>query len=129
MARKPPARTSNEKAEAGPAHRDAGILNEQVMKEVVNADPITGNLVNASGAGISGLTVNIVNSKNATVATAATDVTSFYYFPEIGSTSTAVTELVEPLTRSEMRLGSAMGGVQSALGNSAQTGVDRRSAG
>lgn len=51
---------------------------------VTVADPIVGNVLNASGAGILGLTVNILNSKNANVATAATDVTGFYYFPATG---------------------------------------------
>jgi len=37
--------------------------------------------VNASGVGLSGLTVNLLNYKNTVVTTATTDVTGFYYFP------------------------------------------------
>jgi hypothetical protein len=47
----------------------------------LKANPILGNAVNASGAGLPGLTVNILNSKNASVATAITDATGFYYYP------------------------------------------------
>jgi hypothetical protein len=51
----------------------------------VNATPITGNVLNASGAGLPGLAVNILNSSKVTVATATTDVTGFYYFPATGA--------------------------------------------
>jgi uncharacterized repeat protein (TIGR01451 family) len=47
----------------------------------VNANPVTGNVVNANGVGIPGVTVSILNSAKATVATATTDVSGFYYFP------------------------------------------------
>ena len=53
----------------------------------VSADPIIGNVLNSSGVGLSGFTVNVLNSKNATVMSAVTDVTGFYYFP---ATSTLV---------------------------------------
>jgi hypothetical protein len=45
------------------------------------ADPITGYVVNASGAGIQGATVSIVGT---TTITATTDVTGFYYFATTG---------------------------------------------
>jgi hypothetical protein len=67
-----------------------GVLVSDVNALLVNAganlkaNPIIGNVTNASGAGLPGLTVNILNSRNATVATAATDVSGFYYFPATG---------------------------------------------
>jgi hypothetical protein len=61
----------------------------------VNADPIMGNVLNASSAGISGLTVNILNSKNATVTTAATDVTGFYFFPATSSLASGASYTVK----------------------------------
>ena len=44
-------------------------------------DPIVGNVVNASGAGVSGVTVSLLTSKYATVATVTTDAMGYYYFP------------------------------------------------
>ena len=62
-----------------------GILSS--LGVTVSADPVIGNVVNSSGVGLSGFTVNVLNSKNATVISAVTDVTGFYYFP---ATSTLV---------------------------------------
>lgn len=50
----------------------------------VAADPIMGSVVNSSGAGISGLTVNLLNSSKGIVSAAITDVTGFFYFPATG---------------------------------------------
>jgi len=44
-------------------------------------DPVIGNVVNVSGAGVSGVSVSLLTSKNATVATVTTDAMGYYYFP------------------------------------------------
>ena len=71
----------------GQSYSPAGVLIGDVTDLLVNAGanlkatPIIGNVVNSTGAGISGLTVNLLNSKNVVVANAITDATGFYYFP------------------------------------------------
>ena len=44
-------------------------------------NPVTGTVVNSSGAGLGNVSVNIFNSKNVLVATAVSDSTGFFYFP------------------------------------------------
>ena len=61
----------------------------------LKANPILGSVVGGSGAGLSGLTVNILNSRNATVATAATDVSGFYYFPATGGLTSGASYTVK----------------------------------
>jgi len=55
------------------------------------ADPITGNAVNNSGAGIAGLTISLLSSSKSIVATATTDAMGFYYFPATGSLTSGAT--------------------------------------
>jgi hypothetical protein len=50
-------------------------------------DPIVGNVVDANGVGISGVTVNIVNASKTVIAGATTDGSGFYYFPAVGGLS------------------------------------------
>jgi hypothetical protein len=72
---------------SGQSFNPDAVLVSDVSDLLVNAganlkaNPIIGSVVNASGVGISGLTVNILSSKNAAVATATTDVSGFCYFP------------------------------------------------
>src|SRR5436309_521584 len=47
------------------------------LKVSMIPDPITGYVVNSSGAGVSGATVSIINSGGSTVASAVTDITGF----------------------------------------------------
>jgi hypothetical protein len=47
-------------------------------------DPITGYVVNASGAGLTGATLSIVDAGGNTVATATTDITGYYFFATTG---------------------------------------------
>jgi len=49
------------------------------------ANPIAGNIVNASSVGLPWVTVNLLNSQSATVAIATTDITGYYYFPSTSS--------------------------------------------
>lgn len=71
----------------GQLYNPAGVLIGDVTDLLVNAganlqaDPITGSVVNTNGQGVSGITVNLLNSRNTPVASATTDVTGFYYFP------------------------------------------------
>jgi uncharacterized repeat protein (TIGR01451 family) len=46
----------------------------------IAANPITGTVVNSSGAGVPGVTLGILDSGNHSVATATTDITGFYLF-------------------------------------------------
>jgi hypothetical protein len=72
---------------SGQPFNPAAVLSGDVTDLLVNAgadlkaNPIIGNVVNAAGAGVSGLTVNVLNSKNVVIVSATTDVTGFYYFP------------------------------------------------
>jgi uncharacterized repeat protein (TIGR01451 family) len=76
---------------AGQSFNPDAVLVSDVTDLLVNAganlkaNPVTGSVVNASGAGTAGIVVNILNSKNVTVATATTDVSEFYYFPATSS--------------------------------------------
>ena len=54
------------------------------LKVSMIPDPITGYVVNSSGAGVSGATVSIINSGGSTVASAVTDITGFYYMATTG---------------------------------------------
>lgn len=44
-------------------------------------NPITGNVVNGTGAGLGNISLNIFNSNGALVATTTSDSTGFFYFP------------------------------------------------
>jgi uncharacterized repeat protein (TIGR01451 family) len=78
----------------GQPFNPAAVLIGDVTDLLVNAGanlkatPIIGNVVNASGVGVSGLTVNVLNSKNVSAASATTDVTGFYYFPATSGLTT-----------------------------------------
>ena len=48
------------------------------------ANPMTGNVVDSNGSGVSGAAVSIVNSAGSVVATTTTDVTGFYFFATTG---------------------------------------------
>ncbi len=54
------------------------------LRTSITPDPITGFVVDSTGLGISGATVNIVDSALNTVATATSDITGFYFFPTTG---------------------------------------------
>jgi hypothetical protein len=54
-------------------------------------DPITGYVVDASGAGLPGATVSILDAANNVVATATTDITGFYFMATTGVLSPAAT--------------------------------------
>ena len=57
----------------------------------VAADPIMGSVVNSSGVGVPGLTVNLLNSSKSIVSSATTDVTGFFYFPATGGLTSGAT--------------------------------------
>jgi uncharacterized repeat protein (TIGR01451 family) len=57
----------------------------------VAADPIMGSVVNSSGAGISGLTVNLLSPSKSIISSATTDVTGFFYFPATGGLAAGAT--------------------------------------
>jgi uncharacterized repeat protein (TIGR01451 family) len=71
----------------GQPFNPAAVLIGDVTDLLINAganlkaNPIIGNVVNTSGVGLSGLTVNLLSPKNAVIASATTDATGFYYFP------------------------------------------------
>jgi hypothetical protein len=74
---------------------------------VATTDPITGFVVNSSGAGVQGATVQLLDSLSNPVATAVgTDATGFYYFASTGSLTKGaiytvqVTTLPAPYTTS-----------------------------
>ncbi len=48
------------------------------------ADPITGYVVNVSGAGVPGATLSILDAGGNTVAMASTDITGYYFFATTG---------------------------------------------
>src|SRR5579863_1043484 len=55
------------------------------------ADPIMGTVMNSSGAGISGVTVNLLNSSKNVVSSATTDAMGFFYFPATGGLAAGTT--------------------------------------
>lgn len=57
----------------------------------VAADPIMGSVVNSSGVGISGLTVNLLNPSKSIISSATTDAMGFFYFPATGGLSVGAT--------------------------------------
>ena len=71
----------------GQPFNPAAVLIGDVTDLLINAganlkaNPIIGNVLNTSGVGLSGLSVNLLSPKNAVIASATTDVTGFYYFP------------------------------------------------
>jgi len=51
------------------------------LRTTLSADPITGFVVDSTGAGVAGATVSLLNSaSNTVIETATTDITGFYYF-------------------------------------------------
>ena len=58
---------------------DARYLQASVACELA-ANPVLGWVVNFSGAGIGGVTVNLMSSSAVVIATATTDATGFYHF-------------------------------------------------
>lgn len=71
---------------SGSTFNPAATLISDVNNLLSNAgaspkDPIMGNVVNTSAAGVPGVAVSLLTSKNATVATVTTDAMGYYYFP------------------------------------------------
>jgi uncharacterized repeat protein (TIGR01451 family) len=87
--------------DSGQSFNPDAVLVSDVNALLVNAganlkaNPIIGNVTNASGAGLAGLTVNILNSRNATIATATTDATGFYYYAATGGLSSGASYSVK----------------------------------
>jgi probable HAF family extracellular repeat protein len=65
------------------------------LKMTMTPNPITGYIVNSSGAGILGATVSIVDSAGNVVAATTTDVTGFYFFATTGVLTTGSTYSVQ----------------------------------
>jgi hypothetical protein len=65
------------------------IADAQSLQAALGANtrpaPIVGSVINASGGGIVGATVNLLNSSKKVVATTTTDAVGFYYFGDTAS--------------------------------------------
>jgi hypothetical protein len=61
------------------------------LRVSMTPDPITGYIVDVSGAGLAGARVSILDAANNVVATAATDITGFYFMATTGVLSPGAT--------------------------------------